>query len=84
MPGNYKGNGLWANRLVSGMRDEYGPPVKTDSVTPSGDYMTSLLSRADGACLLWEVVWFALWHMKKNPELSVEEAFELGYCEWLK
>ena len=60
------------------------PSVKVESGTPSGDYMDSLLRRADGACLLWEVVWFGLWHMKKNPELSVEEAFELGYNEWVK
>ena len=45
---------------------------------------SSLLSKADGSCLLYEVVWFALWHMKKNPELVVEEALELGFHEWVK
>ena len=45
---------------------------------------SSLLLKADGACLLYEVVWFALWHMKKNPELGVEEALECGYHEWVK
>ena len=60
------------------------PSVKIESVTPSGQYMDSLLSKADGAGLLWEVVWFALWHMKKNPKLAVEEAVEIGYSEWVK
>ncbi len=57
---------------------------KENSITPTGNYMDTLLIRADGACLLWEVVWFAIWHMKKNPKLTVEEAFELGYSEWVK
>ena len=43
-----------------------------------------MLRKADGACLLWEVVYFSLWHMKENPELSEEEALELGYHEWMK
>ena len=57
---------------------------KSGSVTPSGDYMDTLLTKADGAGLLWEVVYFALWHMKKNPNLTIEEALELGYSEWVK
>jgi hypothetical protein len=43
-----------------------------------------MLLKADGACLLYEVVWFALWHMKKNPKLSEEAALELGFHEWVK
>jgi len=44
----------------------------------------SLLLQASGASLLYEVVWFALWHMKKNPKLSEEEALEFGFNEWVK
>ncbi|MAF26021.1 hypothetical protein CL634_10690 [bacterium] len=69
-------------REAKSLADQFQP--KIDSVTPEGDYMDSLLSKADGAGLLWEVVWFALWHMKKNPKLSVEAAFELGFHEWVK
>jgi len=58
--------------------------VLTGGGTPSGHYMDTLLTKADGAGLLWEVVYFGLWHMKKNPELSEEEALELGYHEWMK
>lgn len=57
---------------------------KIDSVTPDENYMDTLLTKADGACLLWEVVYFALWYMKRNPELSEEAALELGYHEWIK
>ena len=55
-----------------------------DCLTTSGDYMDTLLLKADGAGLLWEVVYFALWHMKKTPTLTIEEAVELGYSEWVK
>ena len=44
----------------------------------------SLLIKANGCGLLYEVVWFALWHMKKNPKLAIEEALELGFHEWVK
>ena len=44
----------------------------------------NLLIKANGCGLLYEVVWFALWHMKKNPDLVIEDALELGFHEWVK
>lgn len=34
--------------------------------------------------LLPEVIVWSLKHMKENPFLSVEEALEAGYDEWVK
>lgn len=31
-----------------------------------------------------EVVWYALRYMKENPRLSIEEAIDLGFKEWVK
>ena len=50
----------------------------------AGDYMDRLLLKANGAGLLWEVVYFALWHMKRDPDLTEEDALELGFQEWVK
>ena len=55
-----------------------------DNLTSSGDYMDSLLTKADGACLLWEVVYFALRAMKNDPTLDEAAALEIGYNEWVK
>ena len=57
---------------------------KVDCVTQSGDYMDSLLTKADGAGLLWEVVYFSLRAMKKDPSLDEADALSIGYHEWVK
>jgi hypothetical protein len=57
---------------------------KLTVVDKSGDYMDSLLTKADGACLLWEVVYFALMAMKKDPTLDEADALSIGYHEWVK
>ena len=31
-----------------------------------------------------EVVWYALKYMKENPRLTIEEAINLGFKEWVK
>ena len=55
-----------------------------DCLTTSGDYMDTLLTKADGAGLLWEVVYFALRAMKKDPTLDEADALSIGYHEWVK
>ena len=34
--------------------------------------------------LVTEVVLFALKYMKQNPQSSIEDAMNYGYCEWIK
>lgn len=31
-----------------------------------------------------EVVWYALKAMKENPRLTIEEAMDIGFNEWVK
>lgn len=31
-----------------------------------------------------EVVWYALKAIKENPRLTIEEAIEIGFKEWVK
>ena len=31
-----------------------------------------------------EVVWFALKAVKENPQLTIEEAINIGFDEWIK
>ena len=43
-----------------------------------------MLSEAHENGLTFEVVTFALKYMKENPSLSITEALEMGYVNWIK
>lgn len=46
--------------------------------------INDMLLEAQEHGLTFEVVTFALTHMKRNPSLSIMEALEMGYVEWIK
>ena len=47
-------------------------------------YVDHLLKLAEGYNLEAEVVVFALKVMKENPSLTIEQAMDIGYEEWVK
>tara|TARA_R110000868_G_scaffold92791_3_gene257372 strand:+ start:4680 stop:4850 length:171 start_codon:yes stop_codon:yes gene_type:complete len=47
-------------------------------------YLDSLLDEAAEYGLVTEVVTFGLMAMKNNPKLTIAEAVQIGYDEWVK
>lgn len=47
-------------------------------------YIDSLLDEAAEYGLITEVVTFGLMAMKNNPTLTIAEAIQIGYDEWVK
>ena len=48
------------------------------------DIISDYISRSDNYGLTPEVVLFALYHMKENPQTSIEDAISYGFHEWIK
>lgn len=47
-------------------------------------YAKEIAEDSSNQDLLPEVIVWSLKHMKENPFLSIEEALEAGYREWVK
>jgi len=47
-------------------------------------YIDSLLDEAAEFGLMSEVVLTALQSMKQNPNLTIQQAIQIGYDEWVK
>jgi len=48
------------------------------------EYIQSLLDESAEFGLISEVVFFALQAMKNNPKLTIAQAIQIGYNEWVK
>lgn len=48
------------------------------------EYIQSLLDESAEYGLTSEVVFFALQSMKNNPNLTIAQAIQMGYDEWVK
>ena len=55
-----------------------------DDILDELNYVKSLVATATEWGLEAEVVTFALKYMKENPDLSISDAIESGYIEWIK
>lgn len=56
--------------------------MNTTPTTVESDYVRKCLKDASEFGLEADVVTWALYHMKQNPEQTIEQAMETGMIEW--